>query len=185
VQCIWWPGNINWVTLLPIDQLVVNKVFLLRLFCSNIWRGLFDPLGSIKHFRTVSIFQIYHHIISRVVDCDDSFRLKLLGTARTSSAYPTHFNYKSFLQVLYCMNISHTCWATRSFFSTCCSPWPIIFLSAVLYVTFFYFSIIFLKFELRLSIWKVLRIAFCGENWHYYRNKATLNGAIKMTNNVL
>jgi hypothetical protein len=134
-----------------------------------------EPYTSSRFIVTLS--PIYPHV-SQVVDYDHSFRLKLLGTACTSSAYPTQFNYKSFLQVIYCVNICHT----RSFFSTLLFTLThyISFLCAV-----FYFSIIFLNFELRLSVWKVLRIAFCAENWHCYGNKATVNGAIKVTNNVL
>jgi hypothetical protein len=127
---------------------------------------------------------IYPHV-SQVVDYDDSFRLKLLGTACTSSAYPTHFNYKSFLQILCVWTQVVLAGPLVPSSAPCYSPWPIIFLSSVQYMTFLYSSVVSLKFELRPSVWKVLRIAFCGENWHCCRNKATLNVAIKMTNNVL
>ena len=109
------------------------------------------PLNTLEpctSSRFIVILSPIYPVVSRVVDYDDSFRLNLLGTACTSSAYPTHFNplnaelnpichlrallrahpilhisrirvnYESFLQVLYCVNISHACWAPRSFFST-------------------------------------------------------------------
>ena len=124
MQFIWWPGNTNWVTLLLIDQLVVIKSFY-SVYSVHIYDvdSLIhsDPVSTLEPYTSprfiVILSPIYPHI-SRVVDYDDSFRLKLLGTACTWSAYPTHFNYKSFLQVLYCVIISHTCWTPRSCFST-------------------------------------------------------------------
>jgi len=104
------PGNTNCVTLLLADQLVKS-------FYSVYSVQILYDVDCLIHSATVSTLEpdtssrfivilspIYPHV-SQVVDYDDSFRLKLLGTACTWSAYPTHFNYKSFLQVLYCVNI--------------------------------------------------------------------------------